>query len=202
MPHSGETAQELLEKALPLPGTDGAAYVQRRGISLEVAQEAGLRYAENFNGRPAVIAPLTNAQHEVCSVHGRYLTTIGKENKMCTIGIGDAVVWAGTNNKQKPIIIVEGLFDALSLAECGWSAIAPIGRRISWLPEYCNDREVWLAFDNCKPAERDVLRYREELQGARIKRVYPPRHYKDWNTALVKGGKHLISRWREQQVQG
>ncbi|HLP44471.1 MAG TPA: toprim domain-containing protein, partial [Candidatus Kapabacteria bacterium] len=155
MPGTSESPGAIYERAQPLAETPGQIYVERRGIPLDVATAAGLRFAPNFNGRPAVVAVLKNQLDVVASIHGRYLQTIRGQNKMLTIGPGDGLVNVLGGWHTEPLIIVEGLFDALSLAASGWPAIAPIGRNVSWLPEAVRGRTVWIAFDSCQPAEAD-----------------------------------------------
>ncbi len=201
MPANGLSAEQLLARALPLEGTKGADYVMRRGIPVALAAAAGVAYDDNFGGRPAVTVALRNDKNVITSIHGRYLTTIRGQNKMLTIGPGNGVISVLNGWQAEPLIIVEGLFDALSLAACGWSAIAPIGRWADWLPGIAKGREVWLAFDASAPAEIDVARYRERLPQAYTRRVLPPPLCKDWNTALLKRGTGEIIRWLQQRVE-
>lgn len=198
MPGSGLLPEQLLARAVPLAGSVGQSYVERRGVPLAVASAAGVRFESDFGGRPAVIVALRDRVGRVTSVHGRYLETVRGQNKMLTIGPGDGLISVLDGWCAEPLIIVEGLFDALSLATCGWSAVAHIGRWASWLPEVCAGREVWLAFDASRPAEADVVHYMNRLENARLRRVLPPPHCKDWNTALVKRGTAEVSRWLQQ----
>lgn len=200
MPGTGESPEEILNRATPLFGTVGAAYIERRGISTETAHGAGVRFCEKFGDRPAVVIPLRDQHNKITSIHGRYLTTIRQQNKMLTIGHDNGIISVISGWRKDPLILVEGLFDALSLAQCGWSASAPIGQSISWLPKVCRERTVWLAFDACKAAEADVIRYRSILHNARTKRMLPPVRCQDWNTALVKRGAHTITNWINKTI--
>lgn len=200
MPGTGESPEEILNHATPLFGTAGATYVERRGISTEMAHEVGVRFCEKFGDRPAVVVPLRDQYNRITSIHGRYLTRIRKQSKMLTIGHGNGIISVMSGWHKDPFILVEGLFDALSLAQCGWSASAHIGRSVSWLPEVCRGRTVWLAFDACKAAEADVTRYISILKDARTKRMLPPVRCQDWNTALVKRGADTITNWINKTI--
>ena len=114
---------------------------------------------------------------------------------MLTVGTGNGTVNVLGGWRADPFIIVEGLFDALSLAACGWGCIATIGRWPSWLPEVSAGRAVWLAFDATRSAEKDFARYRTLLNTSETRRLPPPPLCKDWNTALVKRGKIVVTRW-------
>ena len=179
----------------PLLNTDGQCYVEKRGISIDLAHEAGVRYDPDWNGRPAVVAAMVDAGSEICSLHGRYLNTIGKQHKMLTIGPGGGIFHVGATWNHDPIILVEGLFDALSLATCGYSAIATVGRLAPFLPEVCKDHIVILAFDGNRPGESEVAFYKDFLTESRCYRITPPGRCKDWNAALMRHGQHGIQQW-------
>jgi hypothetical protein len=136
------------------------------------------------------------------ALHGRYLHTLRGQDKMLTVGGGDGVISVLGGWRTGPLILVEGLFDALSLATCGISCIATIGRWASWLPHISAGRETWLAFDAGRPGEADVACYGKRLTGAIIRRMPPPPRCKDWNTALVKCGPDRVHLWIERALGG
>jgi hypothetical protein len=88
MPATAESAEERLARALPLAGTQGQLYVERRGITLELADTAGVRFDPDFGGRPAVLVAMRDREDQLRSVHGRYLRSRRGENKMLTVGPG------------------------------------------------------------------------------------------------------------------
>jgi hypothetical protein len=198
MPGTGESPAERLARAVPLAGTPGQAYVERRGVPVEVAAAAGVRFDADFGGRPAVLAPLHDRAGVLVSIHGRYLHTERRQNKMLTVGPGGGTIDVLGGWRAEPLLLVEGLFDALSLAVCGWAAAATIGRWAPWLPEATAGRVVWLAFDATRPGEADALRYAERLRGATVRRLLPPPRCKDWSTALVKRGLCSVGQWVQQ----
>ena len=102
--------------------------------------------------------------------------------------------------RADPLILVEGLFDGLSLAMCDLACIATIGRWAPWLPEIAAGRKVWLAFDASKPGEADVAEYSRRLRHSEINRLLPPARCKDWNTALRKIGRSALTRWLHSQL--
>lgn len=195
MPRTGETPVEVYERGVELFDTPGAAYAMRRGVGVEIAHEAGVRYLEDFAGRPALIVALRNRQKEITSVHGRYLSTLPKENKMFTVGRGHGLIEVNSPWQGGSLILVEGLFDALSLAQGGFSSCATIGREASWLPGACRGREVWLAFDASKTGEKESAKYRAMLEGAVVKKLPLPPRCLDWNTALLKKGAPFLTFW-------
>ena len=123
MPGKQESLEETFARGIPLAGTAGQAYVERRGIAVEVADSAGLRYAADFAGRAAVVAGLYDHHGMLASVHGRYLEVGRRQDKMLTIGPGGGTVIVLGGWRSDPLILVEGLFDALSSVELSHSLV-------------------------------------------------------------------------------
>jgi len=171
----------------------GQTYVERRDIPLAVADAAGLRFDPDWGGRAAVLVGLYDQTGMLVSVHGRYLSTMRGQDKMLTIGPGGGVAGVRDGWHGEPLILVEGLFDAPSLAVCGCSAVATIGRWAPWLPRVCEGRLAWLGFDSNRPGEREAAAYAQRLP--RVRRLLPPPRCKDWNTALCKRGSASVARW-------
>jgi hypothetical protein len=200
MPLSGESPDERIARANPLAGTPGQAYVERRGIPLAIAHAAGMRFDPDWDGRAAVLIGLYDRGGALTSVHGRYLTTVRSQDKMLTVGRGGGVANVGDGWHAGRLILVEGIFDALSLAVCGWPGVATIGRWAPWLPQVCARRAVWLGFDANAPGDREAARYAQLLPEATVLRLLPPPRCKDWNTALVKRGPAAVARWLRDQI--
>jgi hypothetical protein len=190
--------REALDRAVPLAGTPGQEYVERRGIPLEIADAAGVRYAADWAGRPAVIVGLCDPRAELTSVHGRYFHVVRGQDKMHTIGPGGGVIEVCTGLSTETLVIVEGLFDALSLAVCGYACVATIGRPVPWLPAAAVERRVYVAFDNGRAGEDGARELLSQIPGAR--RVRPPDRSLDWNTALVKRGRTVVRRHLEECI--
>ncbi len=200
MPRSGDLPDERIARAAPLAATPGEAYVERRGIPLAVADAAGMRFDPDWDGRAAVLIGLYDCEGALTAVHGRYLTALRGQNKMLTVGRGGGVANVGEGWHARHLILVEGIFDALSLATCGWPSVATIGRWASWLPQVCAQRAVWLGFDANAPGDREAARYAQLLAQSSISRLLPPPRCKDWNTALAKRGSATVARWLRDHV--
>ncbi|MBC8073972.1 MAG: toprim domain-containing protein [Deltaproteobacteria bacterium] len=195
MPDTGENAVDRLARAVALAGTPGAEYVERRGIPLAIADAAGVRFDPSFAGRAAVIVAMRDRDGGIASVHGRYLQVLRGQDKMLTVGRGGGAVAVQVGWRAEPLVLVEGMFDALALATCGWSCVATIGRWAPWLVEVCAGRTVWLAFDAARSGELEASRFRERLVGAEHRSLAPPGRSKDWSTALVRHGRATVSDW-------
>ena len=200
LPGTDLVPAQVLAGAVPLTGTLGQAYSEHRNVPVIIAEQAGVRFYPDFAGRPAVIVPLYGCDNQLVSIHGRYLHTVRGQPKMLTVGPGNGLISVLGGRRAEPIIVVEGLFDALSLATCGWSALATIGRWATWLPDRCVGREVWLGFDASKGAEAEATRYQGALSGAKVRRVRPPGRSKDWNSALRKHGVAALQYWLKHHL--
>lgn len=202
MPRTGEGAAERFISCSGLSGM-AEAYLHRRGVPLETAEAAGLRFDADFAGRPALVAPLMDQAGRLKSLHGRYLQVVRGQGKMFTFGEPGGVIQMLDGVQAQEPILVEGLFDALSVAACGWPCVATIGRWAPWLADAWSGRAVWLAFDAGRPGEAEVVRYGRLLADSRVRRMLPPPRCKDWNTALVKRGPGALARWlRESLAKG
>jgi len=191
---------ECLARAKPLEGTDGQAYLERRGIPVGIGSTAGVRFCPDWAGRPAVLIALHDRGDQISSVHGRYLHNVRGQDKMLTIGAGGGAISVLGGWRSDPLIVVEGLFDALSLAVCGYAAIATIGREVPWLAAIAGGRAVHIAFDRTRPGEQESARLAAALGGAHVYRLPPPPRCKDWNTALVKRGSSEVAKWLRANV--
>ena len=119
---------------------------------------------------------------------------------MLTFGQGGGVGSVLGGLHMEPMILVEGLFDALSLATCGWASVATVGRWAPWLPEVLSGRVAWLAFDTGRPGEAEVMRYAQRLSESCVHRLPPPPRCKDWSTALVKRGPGAVTSWIQSHL--
>jgi DNA primase len=126
------------------------------------------------------------------AVHGRYLEVPGRLGKMLTVGDLGGVVVVGDGWRADPVVLVEGLFDALSVATCGGSAVATIGRWAPFLVDALAGRRVWLALDATRPGDAEAARIAGLLPRSEVRRIRPPGRSKDWNTALVERGRAAV----------
>lgn len=119
LPGRGDTPESCLANARAFARTPGRRYVERRGVPLAVAESAGVLFDPDFAGRPTVLVALRDQKDAISSVHGRFLDVRRGQNKMLTVGTGNGTISVLGGWRVDPFILVEGLFDALSLAACG-----------------------------------------------------------------------------------
>ena len=131
--------------AAALPGSPGAAYLERRRIPLELAARHGLGWATVGKLRGRVVFPLTNPTGEATSATGRAVNP-GDEPRYLTLaaatypkGWHNAGAIAAARSSGGPVYLCEGPFDALALAAGGvGTAVAMLGtddpgRLVAWL---------------------------------------------------------------------
>ncbi len=194
---TGEEAMhwcEQLADARPVAGTSGTRYLAQRGIPEEMATVVGVLMAPCFYGRPAVLFPLRDRAGELVGVNGRYLDR-GKP-KARTAGRVSLGVFATQGAfAADPLIVAEAPIDALSLAVCGFPAIALGGTSYpDWFPVAAARRWVVLALDADAGGDAGVARLSPALQslGARVER-WRPTAGKDWNELLMRNAGALRS---------
>ena len=181
-----------------LAGTPGEAYLAGRGLPLALCEAAGVRYAGDWHGRPAVLFPIVNAGGHEIAAQGRYLTSLDGRPNFYTEGPKKEGVFVSPGAWDAgEITITEAPIDALSLCLCEYPALALVGKSWpEWLPAFvaAKRRRVFLAFDADQPDARGIragdqaaeklgeaLRYYD----CRSDRLRPGRA-KDWNAQLLE----------------
>ena len=211
-----ETAdwQDKWGATLPLAGTIGESYLQKRGVPLQVAEAAEVRFAKSWFGHASVAFPIKNRTGEIVAAQGRAVQGTSK----LTCGPKRGGVFFAPSPKShtshsddvfKPldatlpaILLTEAPIDALSLAACGFPALALCGTSgPDWLRIACGLRHVLLAFDADEAGDQAALLLEHRLQslGARCRRLIPPQG-KDWNEALIIWGHAALSDWLTGEI--
>jgi hypothetical protein len=176
----------------PLRGTPGEAYLDGRGIPVDLARAAGTRFAWDWFGRAAVVVPLRDNAGRLVAAQGRHVDD--REPRMHSCGDVCFGVFSTPGAWEADrLILTEAPIDALTLAAAGRPAIALCGATNcpSWLPQACAFRHVLLALDgdNAGDAAAKHLAARLRPLGARVERLRPG-WFKDWNALaprLVEG---------------
>jgi len=192
----------LWQKSVPLEGTPGAVYLQRRGIPWELGEKAGVRFIGSWHGRAALVFPLLNCEGEVVALSGRCLQNGGMDKP----GAGPkrfGAFWAVSDgftalDKRLPaIVLCEAPLDALSLATAGFPALALCGTAPPlWLRQACAFRHVLVAFDADEAGDAAAEKIAVLLRpfGAQVERLRPTKG-KDWNDVLIAMGVSALADW-------
>ena len=189
--------RELWEQTQPLDATLGELYLRKRDVPLETARLAEVKWSSTWRGGAAVVFPIRDRNGELVAIQGRAVKgsakiTYGPKKN----GVFEAPITLGNRfcrpcDRAVPtIVLVEAPIDALSLAACGFPALALCGTSgPSWLHLACGLRRVALAFD--ADAAGDAAAHAIETQispfGARCFRLRPD-GFKDWNEQLLHNG--------------
>lgn len=197
--------QSRWEMAQPLAGTPGATYLTKRGIPLEVAELAEVRWSPNWSGHGSVVFPIRGQRGETVAaqaraVRGNAKLTGGPKKDgafFAPIGMGGGRVCSPFDAAVPAVILVEAPIDALSLAACGFPALALCGTSgPHWLRIACGLRRVALAFDADEAGDRAALALEPLLRpfGARCERLRPE-GCKDWNEWLLSAATEELKDW-------
>jgi Toprim-like len=190
----------MLEACAPVAATPGEPYLFGRGIGCDTATAAGVLFARDWYGRPAVVFPLRDREGREVAASGRYLdrrqpkTRVAGDRQLGAFATPGA--WERTVEgvgQPGALVLVEGPCDALALAECDVPAVALVGTAApAWLRAAAAFRRVVVALDadGAGDAASAVL-LRELAPFARsVERVRPSAESagvggKDWNDALL-----------------
>jgi hypothetical protein len=192
---------EQLESKREIDGTPAVAYLSSRGINLETAKKAGVRYIADLYSRPAVLFPLVNGDGQFIAAHARFLDS--NSPKALTLGKRSLGLFVATNDalEADTIAICEAPLDALACAVAGCSAIAicGVGNGPTWLRNKLSWKNVVIAFDNDKAGNEAAASLATTLGtfGVRVTRYLPEINggpdVKDCNDVLVYGSKELLA---------
>jgi hypothetical protein len=158
----------------------GATYLEGRGIPLQVAAAARVRFTADWYGRPAVLFPVQDSKGRLVAAEGRY-TDGSTKPKSRSAGRKSRGVFCALPGAAEAsgVTICEGPITALSVAACGYPALALCGHKgaPAWLLRRCALRPVFLALDYGEQgAEEATARLVRELAalGATAYRLAPP----------------------------
>ncbi|MCX6362526.1 MAG: toprim domain-containing protein, partial [Armatimonadetes bacterium] len=154
----------------------------------DAAARTGLKFAPNWLGAPALVAPVRDLAGNLVAAHGRYLVV--RDPKCRSEGeIGEGVFIAHPEALEGAVVtICEGVFDALSLSAAQLPSLALIGLAYRpWLAPPLKGRVVNLAFDADAAGDAAAREWEERLAPIKTRRVRPTRG-KEWNEELLAGG--------------
>jgi hypothetical protein len=146
--------KQRLAFARPIRGTDGADYLERRGVPVDVAENAGVKFGTWWRppvkdgGKPepfaAVIFPVRDRAGNLVAAQARAIVGADKLSK----GQKSLGVFFTTPGRSPRLAITEAPIDALVLAACGLPAIALLGTTWPvWLLAALSGRSIALATD-------------------------------------------------------
>ncbi len=191
-----ETAEQLESGTRHQAAT---AYLQKRAIGIQNARENGVCFVPNWHGRLTLGFPFKAPDGEVVALAGRTLRD-GGIDKPASGPKKAGAFWAGAlgfgalDAAVPAIILCEAPFDALSLAQAGYPALALGGTSAPiWLHQKCAFRRVLLAFDADAAGDAAALKIGAILAsfGATCERLRP-QGAKDWNELLQKCGSEAV----------
>jgi hypothetical protein len=198
------------ERAIALPATRGAAYLEKRGLALEIAVLAQTRFHPEWSGHAAVVFPLKNRTGRIIAAQARAISgsaklTAGPKKEgafFAPVQMSSGRVFAPLDRSMPVIAITEAPIDALSLASAGFPAIALCGTSgPSWLRIACGLRRVALALDADEAGEKASCELEKNLApfGAKCERLLPE-GAKDWNEMLLQTGAARLGDWLSSRL--
>jgi hypothetical protein len=184
--------QGMLAGCVPLLGSEGARYLEGRGIPAEVAHASGVLFAPMWYGvGPAVVFLARDERGRITGAQGRFIDA-GAKAKALNIGAfaaeGGLFATSGAGS-AKTIAIVEAPIDALSiLAATGVHGVALFGTSLpACLRRRCAFKLVLVATDADVEGQACASRLRTALRLCdRVRRVVWLEGVKDANELIVR----------------
>jgi hypothetical protein len=222
-PPSADTLRRLMTELRPVAGTPGEDYLRGRGISIETARAAHVRFhpawpfapkkadgktkGGGYTDRPAVVFGFHDPEGawvEAASGRRADPPDVRPDLDRChTSGArGPGMFWTEGAREAEPVILVEGPMDALALAECGYPAMARIAADYpTWLPKFTAGRLLYVAWDFDTVGEDHTAKVASACTqaGAKCFRLRPPIG-KDFNEALQQVGRDALAAYLHEQV--
>lgn len=201
---------ELLAGVKPLAGTPGAAYLDGRGLPVDFCTAAGVRFHQNYLGRPAVVFSLRNGAGRVVALHGRFTDGRNDPKSKSRFPMHSAVfatpgAWKG-EPWQGRAVITEAPIDALTLAFCGVPALALCGTAggKELLKFRLSLGQAVAAFDADEAGQKagGALSALLLPVGCQVFRLLPPAGTKDWNEALLLLGRDTLRDYLAGELSG
>ncbi len=199
-PATAATWREYFDKAAPVAGTPGEAYLASRGIPERIASASGVRFLSTLYGRAAVVFPFQQSGAPV-AFQARAIDGKSDAHRAQGPKSDGAFLTAPDALQREVIVLCEAPIDALSLAACGVPAVALGGTAApDWIAKACAFRRVLLAFDsdqnNAGEEAAQKLAPLLQSRGARVARLQPYRApdetKSDWNAMLQAHGARLV----------
>jgi DNA primase len=178
------------QKLLP----KGKAYLAGRAISFELARNSGLGYSPvtrfNYKGQkvvyPAIVAPLVSPEG---LINLYYRGTCSKRLHHISPGTKGIFNFEAVKqtSQDNPLIITEGLFDALAMLEAGYTSVcAAIGLTLPHLDWFREVEKVLIAFDNDPEGQKAALKLCQRFSAIGVEAaILSPQNwgnYKDFAT--------------------
>ncbi len=204
--------RKRLENLIPLDSPEaqvGAKYLAGRGISVEIAALSGAQFCRSWYGDPAIVFPLYDEAGALTAGQGR---AIFNDKKLIAGPKSNGVFTAHARAEngdvqhaidgQQRVMVTEAPIDALSLACCGFPAVALCGTSFpAWFHRKCGLRRVMLATDADEAGDAAAVTLAAMLAryGAKCERLRPI-GAKDWNAMLLASGLRTLRDYIEACV--
>jgi DNA primase len=210
----------MWDRAPLVVGTPGEAYLRSRGLPVEVATRADVRYFDRWphwakdeadgwrleGTSRRVVFPIVDRAGELVGIQGRAIDEDHLGEKVMTRGSAGVFSTAPLADvlKSSRVLIVEAPIDALSIAAVGvLPALATCGTSVpAWLPPAFAFKWVALGHDNDvlnhlgqRPGDVAAARAASDFRayGATVER-WRPSGAKDWNELLLRHGVEVLGR--------
>lgn len=183
-----ERWRQWFADARPIANTSGAKYLAERGIPVEIAARAGVRFGrwwrwneekQKTEAFDAVIFPIRNPAGELVAAQARDIASKCKK----TGGALSAGVFLSSPGAldARRLVIVEAPIDALAVEAAGLQALALGGTSLrDWLVDQIAGADILIGTDADMAGDECARKLGKEFQGRASVRRLRPEGVKDW----------------------
>jgi DNA primase len=185
--------------AIAIQGTPAEAYLRSRGIIMELPHTlrfARLRYPQERNQRPALVAAVCTPDGELTGIQRTFLTEEGRKADVAEVKLSLGRVAGGAIQLGGPVaslVVTEGLEDGLTLAQAlGRSVWVSAGTSMLPRMELADvTRAVVIGADGDAPGEAAANKAAHSFAaaGRRVRIMRPAVGFKDFNSELMEGNR-------------
>lgn len=217
----GETAPDAAnwraqwENAVALDNHSAAAardYLNGRGVCLETAIRAGVRFCRNwapspegkrYHGGAAVLFPLRDLGGELQAVNGRYLAPDSNPKARSGGTLGAGAFWAAPFDGLDwrvcdAMAFVEGPFDALALGATGAASLAFCGVNLpAWFGRAVAFKAASIGSDADEAGDKAATDWARDFAPytRRVSRLRAPDGLKDFGEVAETFGRDWLADW-------
>ena len=194
---------------------DARAYIAKRGLDPDLVEKCGAFYCPDWafwkddtqfdiapHWRQALVFPLHGAGNTVVAAQGDLMRD-GLEPKKHSMGpLKDGVFATPGALESRTLIVTEAIVDAITLAQCGFPAIALCGTSLrDFVIIRFFGRRIFLAFDADEAGDHAYEEWRTAgLPRTRNIERLRPEGAKDWNQHLLEYGRNALTTWLRSRI--
>gem|GEM_PF-1759917 len=174
---------------------EASAYLASRGVSFASADMLQLRFDSS---QRRICFPVRDFKQRLRGLHGRAIdaATAPRYRMYTWQGQNSPLIWLGESwvDLDRPIVVVEGPFDLLSVHRCYRNVVSPLfaNPSLAKMRRMADALEWVTLFDRGKGGDLGRARVSRGMPGQLVQHLQPPAHRKDPGEMTLEEIKNLL----------